>query len=148
MPASDSAGSSAESFEDQASTSSDREFSAQEPESSESLGALNDQSQRSTQEKAPLSGAADADANLSALSSTTALKAQVRRLRPEAAATSSFSGFDCLVDRADSEDHVSVTYEGEPGVLVYRPPAAGRQRVDIYLCGVADPMRSVRLRAR
>lgn len=33
-------------------------------------------------------------------------------------------------------------YDGRPAVLVLRPAAAGVRRVDLYLCGSAEPMRS------
>ncbi len=140
-----SAGSSAGSFEDQAGAPTDRAFGADElsgPESSD----LGDQSQRSTQEKTPLAGAAEED--LSALTSSRALKAQVRALRPPAASTSSLSALGCLIDRTESEDQVSITYDQVPGVLVYRAPVSGRQQVDVYLCGEGDPQRSVQIPAR
>lgn len=141
----DSGASSPESLQDQSTTQSEETAGAQS-DSPESPGTALDQSQLSTRETAPVPSATDADTG--ALSSTTGLKPQVRRLRPEAASTSSLSTEDCLVDPVDHEDVVSITYDGRPGALVYQPAVAGRQLVDVYLCGDADPVRSLRLRAR
>ncbi len=38
-----------------------------------------------------------------------------------------------------------VTYDDEPGVLVYRRPSGTEQRVDLFLCGSTSPTRSVTL---
>ncbi len=89
-------------------------------------------------------------ADLSALRSGGALRAQVRKLRRTAApATASFTAdLPCLVDAANARGQVAVTYDGQPGVLVYRAPVDGSQRVDIYVCGGPAPVRSVRLPTR
>ncbi|MCW2833136.1 MAG: hypothetical protein JWN68_1089 [Nocardioides sp.] len=104
------------------------------------------QTQRDIREKAP---SFTADSDLAVLVSTAPLRRQVRALRPRAAFTASYAASpECLVDREESEDHVAVTYDGTAGVLVYREPAAGRQQVDLFLCGEADPVESVEIKAR
>jgi hypothetical protein len=40
-----------------------------------------------------------------------------------------------------------VTFEGADAVLVYRTPADGTQRVDLFLCGDDVPTRTVTLPA-
>ncbi|HEU5036107.1 MAG TPA: hypothetical protein VFT70_03825 [Nocardioides sp.] len=42
---------------------------------------------------------------------------------------------------------VAVTYDGEPGVLVFRPPSRDSQVVDLVLCGHAGVARSITLPA-
>lgn len=42
---------------------------------------------------------------------------------------------------------VAVTYEGEPGGLVFRRPRGDTQVVDLLLCGEAEPTRSITLPA-
>lgn len=42
---------------------------------------------------------------------------------------------------------VPVRYDGKPGVLVFRPVASERQRVDLYLCHREGPVRSTTLPA-
>ncbi len=90
------------------------------------------------------------DDELRALSSTPPLKPQVRKLRRSAPPeTSAFAaGLPCTVDAANSRGQSVITYDGLPGVLVYRAPAGANQRVDIYVCGSPEPVRSVRLRTR
>ncbi|WP_028643747.1 hypothetical protein [Nocardioides sp. URHA0020] len=39
-------------------------------------------------------------------------------------------------------ERLAVQYDGEPGVLVLRPPSGDRQRVDLYLCGETAVVRS------
>lgn len=80
------------------------------------------------------------------LSGNSDLRPQVRRLRPQPF-TSPYSGSPCLVDSAGRGDVVAITYDGEPGALVYREPVGDSQRVDVFLCGEVDPVRSLRLRA-
>ena len=43
---------------------------------------------------------------------------------------------------------VEVTFDGDAGLAVFRTPTDGARDVDLYLCGTADPVRSVRLRTR
>jgi hypothetical protein len=43
---------------------------------------------------------------------------------------------------------LAVRYDGAPGVLVLRPPRGDSRVVDLYLCGGADPVRSITLPAR
>lgn len=40
---------------------------------------------------------------------------------------------------------VAVTYDGDDGVLIYRKPSSGTQRVDLFLCGQDAPARSTAL---
>ena len=42
---------------------------------------------------------------------------------------------------------VVVTYDGEPAVLVFRPPTGTTQVVDLLQCGTADVLRSTTVRA-
>jgi len=42
---------------------------------------------------------------------------------------------------------VAVRYDGEPGLLVYRPVRGDTQIVDLYLCGRTEPTRSITLPA-
>jgi len=140
-----SAGSSPASLEDPTLTQLDRTHDAQEPGSSESSAAGADQSQRSAQEKAPLSSA---DPDTGALTSTVALKPQVRGLFPSRVYDSTLADPTCPIPGAGSAARLAMTYDGLPGVLVYRVPVAGRQQVDLYLCGEGDPLRSVQIRVR
>lgn len=41
---------------------------------------------------------------------------------------------------------VAVTYDGEPAVLVFRPPTGSTQVVDLLQCGTADVLRSTTVR--
>ncbi len=140
-----SAGSGAGSMEDQTTTQSDRSFGAGSDGRSPDAELEADQSQRSTDQKSPLPGA---PANLSAESSTTDLRPQVRALRPGRAPSPYSASPLCPVPGAATAMQVAITYDGLPAALVYREPAAGSQRVDVFLCGEADPVRSVRLRVR
>ena len=91
---------------------------------------------------------------VSALSSETALKPQVRQVR-EAAARTTTTGRSyaadaaCVLPAAESAEEtvVSVTYNDLPGALVFRAPVAGTQQVDVFVCGEAVAERSLTLRA-
>jgi hypothetical protein len=54
----------------------------------------------------------------------------------------------CEVRGAGRGTWVPVTYDDQEGVLVYRRPRKGAQRVDLYLCGADSIARSVVLRDR
>ncbi len=66
-------------------------------------------------------------------------------LKAEASA-SELDGLDLGRCRGDATwgtgRRVAVTYEGDDGVLIYRKPSSGRQRVDLFLCGQDAPTRS------
>jgi hypothetical protein len=100
-----------------------------------------------SQESAPSPSSAP-DSDLTALDSTSALKPQVRQLRRLTgdAATNSFDP-TCPLPDAGSSETVSVTYDGLPGALVFRAPVGSTQQVDLFLCGEAEALRSLRLRA-
>ncbi len=139
----DSSATSAESFDELESGQEGRDLTPGEAASRSAAGAA--PSELSAAEKAPLS--ADSASGIPVVDPSTALKPQVRDLRPTTAGLSFFSG-GCLVDRSEFEDGVSVLYDGARAVLVYRLPVAGRQRVDVYPCGASDPARSVQIPAR
>lgn len=89
---------------------------------------------------------------ISGLSSDSALKPQVRRLRNATIArTESSYAADstCVLPAAesDAETVVSVTFDDLPGALVLRVPVAGRQQVDVFVCGEPVARHSLTLRA-
>lgn len=100
-----------------------------------------DTSSRSAQESAPapLSGA-------TALTTDSALKPQVRRLRNVAGAADSAYTV-CAVPDVGTASTVSVTVDGLPGALVFRAPSGSIQRVDVFLCSEREAFRTVTLRA-
>ena len=136
------AGSGTESFEDPGATGPDRAFVAEEPEDSSGP----ESGQRTTDEKAA-SPEATLDST-STLTSTADLAPQVRALRRSRSLASSSTSPTCAVPGAGSAPHVAITYDGLPGVVVYRAPVGGSRQVDVYLCGEGDPLGSVRLKAR
>lgn len=136
------AGSGTESFEDPGATGPDRAFVAEEPEGSSGP----ESGQRTTDEKAA-SPEATLDST-STLTSTADLAPQVRALRRSRSLASSSTSPTCAVPGAGSAPHVAITYDGLPGVVVYRAPVGGSRQVDVYLCGEGDPLGSVRLKAR
>ncbi len=140
-----SAGSGAESMEDQTAAQSDRSFGAESDDRSQDAELGAEESQRSTDRKSPLPGA---PADPSAVSSTTDLRPQVRALRPGRALSPYSASPLCPVPGAARATQVAITYDGVPAALVYRKPGASSQRVDVFLCGEVDPLRSVRLRVR
>ena len=140
-----SAGSDAGSMEDQTATQSDRRFGAESDGGSQDAELEAEESQRSTDQNSPLPGARG---DLGALSSTTDLRPQVRALRPGRAPSPYLASPSCPVPGAATATQVAITFDGLPAALVYREPAARSQRVDVFLCGEADPLRSVRLRVR
>ncbi|MDF1604446.1 hypothetical protein [Nocardioides sp. YIM 152315] len=48
----------------------------------------------------------------------------------------------CPGDDRGPGREVAATYDGGPAVLVVRPAADGDRRVDLYLCGTDEPLRS------
>lgn len=84
-------------------------------------------------------------AELSSLSSDTALRPQVRKLRSVSAATASDT--PCAGPDVGSGTTVPVTYDGVPGALVFRIPSGSSQRVDVFLCGEREALRTLTLRA-
>lgn len=141
-----SAGSGAESLEDRTAAQSDRSFGAESDGRSQDAELGAEESRRSTDQKSPLPGARG---DLSAVSSTTTdLRPQVRALQPGRALSPYAASPLCPVPGAARATQVAITYDGVPAALVYREPAASSQRVDVFLCGEADPLRSVRLRVR
>jgi hypothetical protein len=139
------AGSGSESFEDQDATESDRAFGAQEPAPGED-SAGPQQEERTTEDKVAAPEAALSSAF--SLTSKADLAPQVRALRRSRLLASSSAPTTCAVPGAGSAPQVAITYDGQPGVVVYRAPDAGGRQVDVYLCGDAQPLESVRLRAR
>lgn len=101
-----------------------------------------DTSSRSAQESAPSDGLVG---DASALTSDTALKPQVRKLRKVADPTAAYTV--CPVPDVGTGTAVSVTYDGLPGALVFRAPSGSIQRVEVFLCGERDAFRSLKLRA-
>lgn len=45
-------------------------------------------------------------------------------------------------------DRVAATWDGQPAVVVLRPPTAGRQVVDVYVCGSGEVVATTTLPAR
>lgn len=80
-----------------------------------------------------------------ALASDT-LDADLLRVRRVALGADAVASVETCVVPGDG-DRVAVTLDGEAGVAVFRDPRAGRQRVDVFVCGEAEPARSVRLPA-
>lgn len=80
-----------------------------------------------------------------ALTGDTALEPQVRALRSAGAAATFSTLRGCALPAAGPGRRVSVTYDGQPGALVFRAPVGSTQRVDLFLCGRQDALRSVRL---
>lgn len=137
-----SAGAGSEMAEDQDGAASDRAFDANQPESAP--GEM--ESQQGPDEK---SSALSRDTYEVVLDSRTPLRRQVRSLpSPPVSSATSRTSPECLVDPGPAQDQVEVTYDGTPGVLVYRPPAAGRQQVDLFLCGEPDSFASVTIKSR
>lgn len=135
---------SATSGEDQLSTDGSNRTFANQPESAEEKQG--DVEMRS-QSGAP-SPSTTPEADPSVLSGETALRPQVRRLRPLHDTAADFSADPaCLLPDAGSGERVSVTYDDLPGALVFRTPVGSTQRVDLYLCGERTPLRTLRLRA-
>ena len=129
---------------------SDRSFGAEAPAAGgdgagQDTGS--DQAEpEAAEEKSPL-GSTALDARPT-LVSTSPLKRQLRDAEL-ARRTAPFSASPtCPVPVAGSADQVPVTYDGAPGVLIYRPPVAGRQQVDLFLCGETDSFVSVKVKAR
>lgn len=103
-----------------------------------------DTSSRTTAEAVP-SPSNGLVGDLSALSSDTALRPQVRKLRGVVDPTASYPV--CPVPDAETDTLVSVTYDGLPGALVFRAPTGSIQRVDVFLCGEREALRTLKLRA-
>lgn len=53
----------------------------------------------------------------------------------------------CLARDWGRGSFVPVTYDGTPGVLVFRRPRGDTQVADLFVCGSTDPLRSVSLPA-
>lgn len=53
----------------------------------------------------------------------------------------------CTIPTPGPGRRLVVEVDGEPGLVVYRRPAAGDQTVALYVCGLADPVRSLTLPA-
>ncbi len=51
----------------------------------------------------------------------------------------------CLARQWGKGAFVPVTYDGSPGVLVFRRPRGDTQVADVFLCGSPNPLRSVTL---
>lgn len=83
----------------------------------------------------------------SALTSKAPLRPQLRRLMLLHAVSSHLAP-TCVSIDAGGATEVAITFDEMPGAAVYREPVAGRQRVDVYLCGSDEPLRTVRLRLR
>lgn len=106
------------------------------------------ESQSGTLDKRATRGAPEVDP------STFAADAERLRGLAHAAATpssrdntrSSSAKIGCSVS-ASGGRRVLVTYEGQPGVLVYRRPEGGRQQVELHLCGSLAPRRTTEIPA-
>lgn len=83
-----------------------------------------------------------------ALTTATALKPQVRALRAPSLLSSYSGASDCLDASVGEGSRVQVTFDDQPGVLVFADTDARRQRVDLYVCGNPEPVRSVTLGSR
>lgn len=103
-----------------------------------------DTSSRTTPEAVP-SPSNGLVGDLSALSGETALKPQVRKLRDVVDPTASYAV--CPVPDAETDTSVSVTFDGMPGALVFHAPSGGIQRIDVFLCGEREALRTLKLRA-
>ena len=79
-------------------------------------------------------------------SSDPALAGQLVRLRPQGV---TFQGdasavtSPCLGPAGDGGRRVSVQLDGAPGVVVFRRPDGGTQRVELYTCAAPDPVRTL-----
>ena len=83
---------------------------------------------------------------------------EVARLQVRLRSVQAYSGTqDRKLDRLEAEgcepadwgpgEAVSVTYDGEPATLVFRPVTGSTQIVDLLQCGTADVLRSTTVRA-
>ena len=53
----------------------------------------------------------------------------------------------CRVPTRPTDQSVAMRLDGEAGVAVFRAPTTSAQRVDLFVCGTDDPVRTVRLPA-
>jgi hypothetical protein len=150
--ASDSAGSTAAEVPESAMSDDDQMSAAEDSggsaEADSGTGSGTDEKQSDSQMRTQSGAAAASPLATIELTSDARLKPQVRALRPAAPFTSSYSADPACVLEPDAVgDHVSVTFDGDPGVLIYSAPVAGLQQVELYLCGQPGAVRSLRLRA-
>ncbi len=82
-----------------------------------------------------------------ALSTDTALKPQVRRLRGVAEQDAAAAYPVCAGPDVGTGTAVPVTLDGLPATLVFRAPSGSRQRVDVFVCGEREAVRTLELRA-
>lgn len=135
--ASDSAGA-GEAFQDQDSGGS----AAQDP----SLDAQLASPQAKSEQAAP-------EAALPSLSTAdVALADELLALRPSAVSRArGMRTFDartsCSPPDAGPGRRAQAEVDGRPGVVVYQPPSSGDQTVAVYVCGTAEPVRSITLPA-
>ncbi|HQR28050.1 MAG TPA: hypothetical protein PLP61_13505, partial [Nocardioides sp.] len=75
------------------------------------------------------------------------LRRLVLRLSPAVAALAGESASPSLECAGSAEwgdgEQVAVEYDGRLGALVYRAPEGQQQQVELYLCGVSGPVRTV-----
>lgn len=103
------------------------------------------QSSAPEQQQAPADSASERATELDAQS----FREDVRRLAPADELPARVRDrLRCEVPGTGRGTRVAVTYETRDGVLVFRDPAADRQRVDLYLCGSDAIVRTVVLRSR
>lgn len=94
-----------------------------------------------------------------ALTDGPGLRADLRDLQRDEATdgTQSLADTDALVPAEDASCLTTdlgagraawVTFDGDPAGVVFRAPAGGRQRVEVWLCGATGPKRTLTLPAR
>lgn len=105
-------------------------------------GALDERATRGAPEIGPSTFAADAK-RLSVLELGRGSKTSSYSLSNPATADAQ----DGCSTSAGRGRRVLVTYEGQPGLLVYRRPEGGRQQVELHLCGSLAPRRTTEIPA-
>lgn len=105
------------------------------------------EAQRKSTKRGTDAGAAAAE-QMPALTSDSALRPQVVDLWRGHLLSSSLPPPSCPVAGAGKADQRDVLYDDEPATVVFPRPRDGFQRVQVYLCGADEPVRSARLPLR
>jgi hypothetical protein len=128
------------------------EFGAQEPEagsdSADDDGEMSGEgptaSERSSKYAAPQATLPEVDLDAD-------LDSTLTELRSSASSKASLDAADlmvaCQVGAIGKGRQVYVEIDGQRGVVVYRLPQDARQEAEVYLCGDAEPLRTVSLPA-
>lgn len=117
------------------------------------LGGAEDGGDAAAEPAAPehLSGKTEAGSALPELSLDAALDDSVLDLRAGSRSRAPLSGadavFGCDTGVVGRGRRVLVTVEGQPGLVVFRRPAADRQEAAVYVCGDPEPVRTLSLPA-